>query len=174
MLHAISLGLVLFGLWLLLSGFFTILLLGLGVGSVVAIVWMAHRMDVIDHEGHPIHLTMRAFLYWPWLLMEIIKANFDIARVIVSRKMPINPTVIEVKATQETELGQVVYANSITLTPGTVTIDIDRDIMIVHALTRDAAEGLKSGEMDRRVTNMEDHPARLVRPTARGTRGTKE
>ena len=174
MLHAISLGLVLFGLWLLLSGFFTILLLGLGVGSVVAVVWMAHRMDVIDHEGHPIHLTMRAFLYWPWLLMEIIKANFDIARVIVSRKMPINPTVIKVKATQETELGQVVYANSITLTPGTVTIDIDRDIMIVHALTRDAAEGLKSGEMDRRVTNMEDHPARLDRPAAIGTRGTKE
>ena len=122
MLHAISLGLVLFGLWLLLSGFFTILLLGLGVGSVAAVVWIAHRMDVIDHEGHPIHLTVRAVFFWPWLLKEIIKANFDIARVIVSRKMPINPTVIQVKATQETELGQVVYANSITLTPGTVTM----------------------------------------------------
>jgi len=158
------LGLVLFGLWLLLSGFFVPLLLGLGAASVIAVVWMAHRMDVIDHEGHPIQLTARAFLYWPWLLKEIIKANFDVARIIVSRKMPIQPTVIQVKATQETELGQVVYANSITLTPSTVTIDIDKDMIGVHALTRDAAEGLMSGEMDRRVTNMEDHPARHDSP----------
>ncbi len=164
----ISLGLVLFGLWLLLSGFFTTLLLGLGVGSVVAVVWMAHRMDVIDHEGHPIHLTMRAVFFWPWLLKEIIKSSFDIARVIMSRKMPIHAAVISLKATQETELGQVVYANSITLTPGTVTIDIDRDIMVVHALTTGAAEGLKSGEMDHRVTNMEDHPARHDRRPASG------
>ena len=141
---------------------------------MAAVVWIAHRMDVIDHEGHPIHLTVRAVFFWPWLLKEIIKANFNIARVIVSRKMPINPTVIQVKATQETELGQVVYANSITLTPGTVTIDIDKDIMSVHALTLGAAEGLKSGEMDRRVTNMEDHPARHHRPPARGTGGPQE
>ncbi len=174
MLHAISLGLVLFGLWLLLSGFFTILLLGLGLASVVAVVWIAHRMDVIDHEGHPIHLTVRAFFFWPWLLKEIIKANFNIARVIVSRKMPINPTVIRVKATQETELGQVVYGNSITLTPGTVTIDVNKDIMSVHTLTLGAAEGLKSGEMDRRVTNMEDHPNRHDQRPASGTGGAAE
>ncbi len=174
MLHAISLGLVLFSLWLLLSGFFTILLLGLGVGSVAAVVWIALRMDVIDHEGHPIHLTVRAFFFWPWLLKEIIKANVDIARVIVSRKMPINPAVIQVKATQETELGQVVYANSITLTPGTVTIDIDKDIISVHALTISAAEGLMSGEMDRRVTNMEDHSARHDRRPAGGAGGPAE
>lgn len=174
MLHAISLGLVLFGLWLLLSGLFTTLLLGLGVGSVIAVVWIAHRMDVIDHEGHPIHLTARAVFFWPWLLKKIIKANFDIARVIVSRKMPIDPTVIRVKATQETELGQVVYGNSITLTPGTVTIDIDKDIMTIHALTLDAAEGLMSGEMDRRVTNMEDYPARHDRRPAGGAGGPAE
>ncbi len=158
MLHALSLGLVLFILWLLLSGFFEILLLSLGVGSVIAVVWIAYRMDVIDHEGHPVHLTVRALLYWPWLTVEIIKANFNVAAAIVRRKMPINPSVIEVKATQETELGQVIYANSITLTPGTVTISVDKDIMTVHALTRGAAEDLESGEMDRRVTNMEAHP----------------
>ena len=72
--------------------------------------------------------------------------------------MSVNPSVIEVKATQETELGQVIYANSITLTPGTVTIDIDKDIIIVHALTLKAAEDLESGDMDRRVTALEAHP----------------
>ena len=158
MLHALSLGLVLFCLWLLLSGFFVTLLLSLGVVSVALVVWIAHRMDVIDHEGHPIHLTLRALFYWPWLIREIVKANIDVARVIVRRRMPINPSVIKVKATQETELGQVIYANSITLTPGTVTIDIDKDIMIVHALTRNAAEDLESGDMDRRVTALESHP----------------
>jgi len=150
--------LVLFCLWLLLSGFFKTLLISLGLASVIAVVWIAHRMDVIDHEGHPIHLTLRALLYWPWLIVEIIKANIDVARAIVRRRMPVNPSVIEVKATQETELGQVIYANSITLTPGTVTIDIDKDIMIVHALTRNAAEALESGDMDRRVTALEAHP----------------
>ena len=158
MLHALSLGLVLFILWLLLSGFFEILLLSLGAGSVLAVVWIAYRMDVIDHEGHPVHLTARALLYWPWLTMEIIKTNIDVAAVIVRRKMPIHPSVIKVKATQETELGQVIYANSITLTPGTVTIAVDKDIMTIHALTRGAAKDLESGEMDRRVTNLEAYP----------------
>ncbi|MFQ5766006.1 MAG: Na+/H+ antiporter subunit E [Rhodospirillales bacterium] len=168
MLHALSMGLVLFGLWLALSGYFQFLLLSLGVGSVVAVIWIAHRMDVIDHEGHPIHLTVRAFLYWPWLIKEIVKANLDVARAVVRREMPINPTVIEVKSSQETELGQVIYANSITLTPGTVTIGIDRDIMAVHALTRSAAEGLQTGEMDRRVTAMEAHPAAFDRQSGKG------
>ena len=158
MLHAISLGLVLFGLWLLLSGFFQVLLLSLGVASVVGVVWIAHRMDVIDHEGHPIHLTLRALLFWPWLLLEILNSSFHIAAAILRRKMPVNPSLIEVKATQETELGQVIYANSITLTPGTVTIAIDKDIMVIHALTVDSATGLQTGEMDRRVTAMEAHP----------------
>jgi multicomponent Na+:H+ antiporter subunit E len=152
-------SLVLFCLWLLLSGLFKALLIGLGVVSVIVVVWIAHRMDVIDHEGHPIHLTVRAFFYWPWLAVKIIKANMDVARVIVRRKLPINPALIEIKATQETELGQVVYANSITLTPGTVTVAIAKDIMTVHALTQDAAEDLQSGEMDRRVTAMEAHPS---------------
>ncbi len=166
MLHALSLGLVLYCLWLLLSGYFQALLLTLGAVSVIAIVWIAHRMDVIDHEGHPIHLTARAFLYWPWLIGEIVKSNIDVAKVIMRRKMPISPSVIELKSSQETELGQVIYANSITLTPGTVTVAIDRDILAVHALTREAAEGLQTGDMDRRVTAMEAHKDAHGRPRA--------
>ncbi|NQU59667.1 MAG: Na+/H+ antiporter subunit E [Rhodospirillales bacterium] len=156
-MHALSLGMVLFGLWLLLSGFFEPLLLSLGVGSVIAVVWIAYRMDVVDHEGHPIHLTIRAIFYWPWLILEIIKANIHVAGVILRRKMPISPSFVEVKATQETELGQVIYANSITLTPGTVTIAIEKDIFSVHTLTRTATEHLQTGDMDRRVTAMEAH-----------------
>ena len=158
MLHAISLSIGLAALWWLLSGYTIPLILAFGAASVALVVFIAHRMDVVDHEGHPIHLTFRAILYWQWLLKEIVLANIAIARVIMARKMPIHPTVIGVTATQKTELGHVIYGNSITLTPGTVTIGIDKDNLTVHALTTDAAMGLKTGEMDRRVTNVEAHP----------------
>ena len=158
MLHAVSLALVLSVFWLLLSGyFFSSLLLSLGVVSVVTVVLVARRMDVIDHEGHPIHLTWRAILYWPWLLWEIVKANMDVAKAILAKKMPIDPVIMNVKCTQKTELGQVVYANSITLTPGTVTIAVIGDSFHVHALTPGAREGLETGEMDMRVTAVEGH-----------------
>jgi len=156
LVHSVSLAGVLCVLWLLLSGHFhEPLLFGLGIVSVVAVVFISRRMDVVDHEGHPIHLSWRALLYWPWLLWEIVKANIDVARVLIERRMPTDISVINVKATQKSELGRVIYANSITLTPGTVTIALDDDILIVHALTTGAAEGLNTGEMDRRVTAVE-------------------
>jgi len=154
-LHTLSLGGALGILWLLLSGLLEGWLLALGLGSIVVVVFFANRMDVIDHEGHPIHISWRALLYWPWLAWEIVKANIDVARVILDPKMPITPKVLHIKASQVTELGQVFYANSITLTPGTVTIGLENDGMDVHALTPVAIEGLLSGEMDRRVHAVE-------------------
>ncbi|MEE8196211.1 MAG: Na+/H+ antiporter subunit E [Acidiferrobacterales bacterium] len=155
MVHAISLALVLFALWLLLSGHYVPLLIGLGALSVLLVVTIALRMDVVDREGHPIHLSPKALLYWPWLAWEIVKSNVDVARRILSPTLPISPTVIRLKASQKSELGKVIYANSITLTPGTVSIDIDGDKIEVHALTREAAQALRTGDMDRRVTRFE-------------------
>ncbi len=155
MVHAISLALVLFALWLLLSGHYVPLLIGLGALSVLLVVTIALRMGVVDREGHPIHLSPKALLYWPWLAWEIVKSNVDVARRILSPTLPISPTVIRLKASQKSELGKVIYANSITLTPGTVSIDIDGDKIEVHALTREAAQALRTGDMDRRVTRFE-------------------
>jgi multicomponent Na+:H+ antiporter subunit E len=155
LLHSVSLGLVLFATWLLLSGHYVSLLLGLGVVSVVVVVLIARRMDVVDHEGHPVHLTWRLLLYCPWLVWEIFKATLDVSKAILHPKMPIEPKVMDIRATQHTELGQVIYANSITLTPGTVTVALHDGNMMVHALTRVAAEGLETGEMDARVTSIE-------------------
>ena len=90
-----------------------------------------------------------------------------------SPSLPISPTLINVKASQQSVVGVVTYANSITLTPGTVTISVDKDIMTVHALTRNAAEGLESGEMDRRVTDMEAHPE-SQKPRREGATGGTE
>ena len=154
MAHAVSLAVALGAVWLLLSGHYDPLILGLGGASCLFVTWIALRMDVVDHEGHPVHLTWRALIYWSWLLWQIIKSNIDVARVILSPSLPISPQLIKVKASQSDDLGRVVFANSITLTPGTVSIFVWRDSIEVHALTQPAAADLQSGEMDRRVLNM--------------------
>ena len=155
MLHAISLTAVLFGAWLLLSGHFTALLMSFGVLSVAAAVGIALRMDVVDHESHPVHLTWRIPAYWFWLLVQIVKSNFDVARTILGVGDPPAPTVATVKPSQRTELGQVSHANSITLTPGTISIELENGEITVHALTRASADDLAAGAMDERVSKLE-------------------
>ena len=155
LIHALSIGIVLFAVWLMLSGHFNNpLLISLGVLSCATVVWITIRMDVADQEGHPIHLTWRALWYWTWLGFEIIKANIDVIKRVLSPSLPISPTMLRVKASQKSDLGQVIYANSITLTPGTISIDVANNEILVHALSKDGAEDLITGEMDRRVTKM--------------------
>lgn len=146
---------MLYGLWLVLSGHFEPILLTLGGLSVIAVMAIAHRMDVVDREGHPLHLGWRAMTYWPWLGWEIVKANIDVARIIITPSLPISPVMIRVGASQKTELGHVIFANSITLTPGTVAVDLGDKSIGVHALSAASARELAAGEMDRRVTAME-------------------
>lgn len=152
--HSLSLLVAMFATWLLLSGYFQAFLLTLGVISCVIVVAIALRMDVVDHESFPIHLTFRIPLYWAWLLKEIWLAAVDVTKRVLSPSQ-ISPTLIELDTTQHSELGQVIYANSITLTPGTYTIRIYGSKLLVHALSRDAADGLATGDMDRRVTAVE-------------------
>ena len=163
--HALSLGLVLFATWLLLSGFFEPLLLAFGVLSCVLVVCIARRMDVVDHEGQPIHLGWRVFTYWVWLIGEIGKANVDVARRILDPKLPIQPTLIWLKTTQRSELCQVIYANSITLTPGTVSVRVSSGSILVHAIAQEPAADLQGGAMDRRVSALEPAAA-FGRPDA--------
>jgi multicomponent Na+:H+ antiporter subunit E len=154
--HAIKLGLFLFAIWLLLSGHYTPLLLTLGVLSTLLVVLLTTRAELIDEETQPVLLKPSVLLYWIWLGREIIKSNIDVARRILSPGLPISPTLFTVRSGQKTELGRVTYANSITLVPGTVTVDIDGDVFTVHALTQAAAADLKRGEMNRRVCNVEN------------------
>ena len=156
MLRTASLAVFLSLLWLLLSGHFSDpLLLALGAASVLLVVFIALRKEVSDPEGHPIHMILRLLVYWPWLLKEIVVANVDVAKAILRSPMAIDPTVFTVRGTQKSELARVIYANSITLTPGTVTIDLEDDLLTVHALTKAGLEGVESGQMNRRVTALE-------------------
>ena len=155
MFRPVSLFASLLVFWLLLSGYFTPFLIGAGIGCALFVTWMAHRMDVVDAEGHPIHLGPKALLYWPWLLKEVVKSAWDVSRIIVDPRLPISPTVVTFKPTQTTDVGLVIHANSITLTPGTITIEAGPDEFLVHALTRAGADAVVDSEMDRRVTACE-------------------
>jgi len=155
LLHVISLAVILAVVWWLLSGYTLVLILCLGAGSIALTILIAHRMDQVDHETRPLHKTVRVVTYFPWLVWEIVKANIDVVSAILKKDMTIEPRLMELKASQRSEIGRVAYANSITLTPGTVTLAVKDDDLIVHSLTSGSREGLETGEMDRRVSNME-------------------
>lgn len=146
---------LLFGVWLLLSGHYTPLLLTFGALSCTGVVWLVSHLGILDEEALPAHLGPSVLLYMPWLMKEIALSNLSVARVILSPGLPIHPRILRVDASQKSDVAKVIYANSITLTPGTVTLDVRGDQFLVHALTSDSAEGLLSGEMDRRVANLE-------------------
>lgn len=141
-----------FVFWVVMSGYFTPFLLGAGVACSVAVALFARRLDVVDPESHPANAMALMLRYWPWLVWEIVKSAWDVSRLIVNPKLPISPTIVRVRPTQSSDLGRVLYANSITLTPGTVTIVAGENEFVVHAITQAGAESLAAGDMDRRVT----------------------
>lgn len=150
-----SIAVTLFVFWLLLSGYFTVFLIAAGAGSALAVAWLAWRMEAADREGHPVHFTRAAFTYWPWLIKEILLSGWQVTRIILHPRLPISPTLVRFKPSQTSTVGLVTHANSITLTPGTITVEAEHGEFLVHALTRAGAEGLADSEMDRRVARLE-------------------
>lgn len=141
-------ALVLF--WLGLSGHYTPLLLSLGAISILLSAVLAGRLGILDREGAP-YFTIFGFLaYLPWLLKEIILANIRVIKACLRADLDINPALVKVKTTCQTDLAKTLFANSITLTPGTVTIQIEGGRMLVHALYEEAAGPEDFVEMDRR------------------------
>lgn len=150
-----ALAVSLFIFWLLLSGIYTPFLVLSGLGASIAVALLASRMELADREGHPVHLALAALAYWPWLAKEIFKSGWRVTRIILDPRLPISPTFVRFKPSQKSFVALATHANSITLTPGTITVDATRDEFLVHALTREGAEGLAGGEMDRRVSRMD-------------------
>ena len=144
---------ILLCLWLLMSGYYNILLISLGIISCAFCVYVANRGKLIDDEGLPIFFIPRLLNYLIWLFKEILKSNLSTAKVIINGK--VEPETFTVKASQVTEVAKVTYANSITLTPGTVTTKMHKDIFEVHALNADFGNDIRTNEMDRKVTWLE-------------------
>ncbi len=154
-LGPLALAASLFVFWLLLSGIYTPVLVLSGLGASIAVALLAQRMEVADREGHPIHLALAALAYWPWLFKEIVKAGWQVTRIILDPRLPVSPTFVRFKPSQKTAVALATHANSITLTPGTITVDASPEEFLVHALTREGAEGVVNSEMDRRVSRLD-------------------
>lgn len=137
-------------LWLGLSGHYTPLVLSLGAVSILLSAILAYRLDILDREGSPYGRLVQLMAYWAWLLVEIFKANWVVIKACLRADLDINPALVKVKTTCESDLAKTVFANSITLTPGTVSVNVEGDKILVHALYEDQAQPEAFVEMDRR------------------------
>ena len=148
-------ALALLAFWLVLSGHYELRMLAFGVGSVLLVLYLSIRMGVVDEEGVPVHLAARLPVYLVWLIKEIFVASVRVASIILDPRLPIRPGLVRYRAAQRTEVGRVLYANSITLTPGTLTTRMEGGELEVHSLTRTEADGLAEDPMSRWVSWVE-------------------
>ena len=152
-MKSLILFLILLSLWLLMSGHYSILIISLGIISCAFCVYVAKRGKLIDDEGLPIFFIPRLSNYLIWLFKEILISNLNTAKVIINGK--VEPETFTVKTSQVTDVAKVTYANSITLTPGTVTTKIQKGVFEVHALNSDFGNDVRTNEMDKKVTWLE-------------------
>jgi multicomponent Na+:H+ antiporter subunit E len=157
MKYTVTLFAALLIVWLLWSGHFdSPFILGLGLLSCLFCLVISRRMQIVDEEGAPAQLGLRPFLFYaPWLAWEIVKSNWSVTKIILSPRMPLQRNLVTVTAHSPSQLGRVILANSITLTPGTVSVRVDGDKILVHALSFEGAAEDISGDMDRRVQALE-------------------
>ena len=154
-MRLISLAIALFVFWLALSGHYTPMLVVIGGISAAACALAAARIHIVDAEGHPIEWLSAWITYFPWLIGEIAKSAWGVTRIVLTPGLPISPALTVVKASQRSSVGIATFANSITLTPGTITVAVNGNDLIVHSLVREGAVDLAGGEMDRRVRALE-------------------
>lgn len=156
MAYLVGLVITLAIFWLSNSGHYTPLLLGLGSVSVLLSVILTWRLGGIDRESAPYVRIFGAIRYLPWLVWEILKANYDVIKACLKADLDISPALVRVKTTCKSDLAKVTFANSITLTPGTVTIEVEGDKLLVHALYEGSAGPGAFDEMDRRSARAMD------------------
>lgn len=149
-----SLFVLLAALWLALSGVYKPLILALGLGSVLFALWMARRMDVVGDQNNAGLYSWRLPVYWAWLVWQITLSNLHVARLVLVPGR-IAPRIVRMPVNQASDIGRVTYANSITLTPGTVSLVLTPDELIVHAIDRQAADELQREGMGDKVRWLE-------------------
>jgi len=147
---------VLFAFWILLSGQLdNHYLMGAGVLCCLVVAWVGVRMGPVDEAVSPLGFVLRLPRYLPWLMWQVALSNIDVALRVLAPRPRIDPQMIRVPHRLHSPLGITTFANSITMTPGTVTVDVGDDSMLVHALHRGAAESLRQGAMLERVAVLE-------------------
>jgi multicomponent Na+:H+ antiporter subunit E len=152
----VPLAVLLASAWLLWSGFFTPLMLLLGLFSCGLVVYLSSRLRLFDSQFHALRLGPRLFRYWAWLAGEIVRSSLEVSRVVLSPRLPISPTLVDIESSSKHPDDRAILGNSITLTPGTLTIAVAGQRLTVHALTRQGAEELLAGSIERRVAALRE------------------
>ena len=154
--RTIGIVIILSALWLLLSGIYTPMITGLGAASVLLVLFVIGRMNAQDGDRIEMKLALFPFVkYMMWLMLEIARANWAVTKTILSRNMNIRQHLFTVPYTQKTDLAQVVFANSITLTPGTITVETEEGCFLVHAVSYSPDDLADIADMDARITACE-------------------
>lgn len=147
--------LMLFAFWVLLSGKYDLFHLALGVICSMLIAYLTHDLLFANvRVGDARVIAYRFFTYIPWLLYQIITSNIYVASVVLGPKERVDPQIIKFKTKLESDISWVTLANSITLTPGTITMDIRDGEFFVHALDKKVAADLNTGDMEDRVAHV--------------------
>jgi multicomponent Na+:H+ antiporter subunit E len=161
LVYAILLTLVLAALWLLLSGmWWHAIITGFGAFSVVASVYMTVRFGVLDGEAVPFSNMGRFGRYWIWLGGEIFKANIAVVKLSLAPDLNIKPVLTRVAVEEGSDLARATFANSITLTPGTVTVEVEENGFLVHALDESFGDQEAFRDISRRALKAADGEAR--------------
>jgi multicomponent Na+:H+ antiporter subunit E len=137
----VTLFVVCFALWLLLSGHWDAVHVGLGAAAAALVVVLNRGQEDITAA---VRALPRVVQYVPWLLVQIVRSNLTVARIVLDPRLPIDPVVVRVRPRVQGPLAVTTVANSITLTPGTITLDAEGGELTVHALTPDGAAGIES------------------------------
>jgi len=154
--RTIGIAIVFFALWLLMSGIFEPFIIGLGATSVLLTLFITSRMDSQDGDRVKLLLApVKYTRYLAWLMLEIARANWAVTKIILARDMPIRQHLFKTPYTQKTDVGQVIFANSITLTPGTITVETEEGHFLVHAVSWSEDDPDALADMDARITACE-------------------
>jgi len=143
---------VLFALWLLLSGHYDILFFAYGIGTCLLCVWLAWRMGIADSEQAIGNSRLTSPLYMMWMLKEMVLSSLTVLKIVLFNRA-ITPEITTVNA-PDNNLKYTIYANSITLTPGTISVATGEDSITVHALTPEGARDVESGAMQNMVEKL--------------------
>lgn len=145
---------LLFLVWVLWGGLLKTPVLQLGMASCILVAWLAMRMDLPRPYLYTLNLLYRLPRYWLWLLVQMVISNVQVLRLVLGPKSALNTTLIDLQALPRGNFGRALLGNTITLTPGTLTIGIDGKTITVHCLTASNAQDLAEGAMNRRVAQV--------------------
>ncbi|WP_028468995.1 Na+/H+ antiporter subunit E [Neptunomonas japonica] len=153
-MHIVKWAVVLSIFWLLLSGFIEPLLLSFGVISVVIVLFILKRMDRAENEPGQIGTSIRLIRYTPWLIGQVFSSAIHVTKLIWGSPDKVSPAIAKINVKDVPASSRVLYANSITLTPGTLSVDLDENEVTVHALHRSSIEELQEGQMEKKITGI--------------------